>query len=80
MNTRRYSTAAARPQRPHDFLRHLDRLARRDIEAAIEALLQRLDALDGDPDLEPEEIEEEDREDALQPVSLDAPLAWELRA
>lgn len=80
MNTRRYSTAAARPQRPHHFLRHLDRLARRDIEAAIEALIQRLDALDGDPDLEPEEIEEEDREDALQPVSLDARMAWELRA
>ena len=80
MNNRRYSTAAARPQRPHAILRPLGHLTRRDIEAAIEALIQRLDALDGDPDLETEEAEEDDQEASLQPVSLDARLAWELRA
>ena len=80
MNTHDYSTTSRGRQRPHAILRPLGPLTRRDIEAAIEALIQRLDALDGDPDAEPEEAEEDDQEASLQAVSLDARLAWELRA
>lgn len=55
MNIVNYSTIAPRPQRPRALLRNLHHLSRQDIEAAIEALIQRLDALDGDADLEPDD-------------------------
>ena len=55
MNVQTYSTKTVRSQRPRAFLRPLVPLTRHDIEAAIEALIERLDALDGDPDLEPDD-------------------------
>lgn len=63
MATRAHSTIASRR-----------RLYRAEQRAALYAIIERalalLDALDGDPDLEPEPAEEDDAEANLQPVTL----------
>jgi hypothetical protein len=64
--------------RAHSTLASRRRLHRADQRATLHAIIERalalLDALDGDPDLEPEAIEAEDDEASRQPVTL-AP-AW----
>ncbi|UPG72899.1 hypothetical protein MVG78_01490 [Roseomonas gilardii subsp. gilardii] len=54
--------------------RRADAKLRHQLHVIIERALALLDALDGDPDLEPEAIEAEDDEASNQPVTL-AP-AW----
>jgi hypothetical protein len=61
-------------------LHQLRRRAR--IEAAIQRAIDLLDAMDADPDLEPDADDEDDDDPAeewRQPVTLCRMLEWELR-